>query len=65
MLQHASTPLLRAIDGTPGRQGVTFLYLAEATDSGPNQGDSIWLDAELAPSTLPAGDCRLLLMSRG
>jgi hypothetical protein len=63
ILRQASNPKLQAIDGTPGRKGVTFLYSADI-DASPPLADGMWLDADLAPSTLSAGDRRLLLMSQ-
>ena len=63
ILRHTSTFQLQAIDGTPGRKGVTFLYSAD-TDASPPEAGCMWLDAELAPSALSVGDRRLLLMSK-
>jgi len=62
ILRQASKPKLRAIDGTPGRKGVTFLYLAY-TDASPPLANGMWLDADLALSALSVADRRLLLMS--
>jgi hypothetical protein len=63
VLQQPSKLKLQAIDGTPGRKGVTFLYSAEAPGTLPETGDT-WLEAELAPSALAEGDRHLLLMTR-
>jgi hypothetical protein len=58
--QHA-TPLLVAIDGTPG-EGITFLYAATGdTDS----GNQLWLDPEVAASGLGGNDIRLLRLCAG
>jgi len=61
--QLQATPQLRAIDGTPGRKGVTFLYSADVAGS-PQEVGCTWLEAELAPSALSVRDRRLLLMSK-
>ena len=63
ILRQASQAKLQAIDGTPGRKGVTFLYSADI-DAIPPGDDCMWLDAKLAPSALSVGDRRLLLMSK-
>ena len=63
ILRQASKPKLQAIDGTPGRKGVTFLYSADV-DASPPLADGMWLDADLAPSAFSAADRRLLLMSK-
>jgi len=62
ILRQASKPKLRAIDGTPGRKGVTLLYSAY-TDASPPLANGMWLDADLALSALSVADRRLLLMS--
>ena len=63
ILRRASKPKLQAIDGTPGRKGITFLYSADI-DASSSPVDGMWLDADLAPSALSAADRRLLLMSQ-
>jgi len=63
ILQQASTFQLQAIDGTPGRKGVTFLYSAD-TGECPTEAGCTWLDAGLAPSALSEGDRRLLVMCK-
>ena len=63
ILRQASKPKLQAIDGTPGRKGVTFLYSADV-DASPPDARCVWLDADLAPSALSVADRRLLLMSQ-
>ena len=62
ILRQASKPKLQAIDGTPGRKGVIFLYSADM-DASPSLADGMWLDADLALSALSVADRRLLLMS--
>jgi hypothetical protein len=62
MLPQSSTLQLKAIDGTPGRRGVTFLYSAQVNGS-PLERGCIWLEPELAPSALSLGDRRLLLLA--
>jgi hypothetical protein len=54
-----STLQLKAIDGTPGHEGVTFLYAAEVNGLQPGAGYT-WLEPELAPSALSPRDRRLL-----
>jgi hypothetical protein len=63
LLQQRQTPKLVAIDGTPGRQGVTFIYCAEAGLALPDQAGGVWLDPEIALPTLPSSDRRLLLIT--
>ena len=63
MLRRPSTIQLQAIDGTPGRKGVTFLYSADV-DGSPREIGCVWLEGELARSALSVGDRRLLLMSK-
>jgi hypothetical protein len=53
---------LQLIDGTPGREGVTFLYLVEVREP-TKTADDVWLEAELAPSALSGEDRRLLMVS--
>jgi hypothetical protein len=59
MLQQRSTPSLVAIDGTPSREGVTFLYSAplEAVVGGDNE---LWLEPDVAAAALGGNDKRLL-----
>jgi hypothetical protein len=62
MLQLRSTPSLVAIDGTPSRQGVTFLYAAtlQALVEGE---DVIWLEPDVAAAALGGNDKRLLRLA--
>jgi hypothetical protein len=64
LLQQRQTPKLIAIDGVPGRQGVTFVYSAEAGEALPDHASGVWLDPEVALPTLPLRDRRLLLLSK-
>jgi hypothetical protein len=64
LLQQRQTPKLVAIDGTPGRQGVTFIYCAEAGTGGPDHASGVWLEPAIALPTLPSCDRRLLLLSK-
>jgi hypothetical protein len=59
MLQHRSTPALVAIEGTPSREGVTFLY-AVTLDAPAGTGNELWLE----PRAINFGpkDHRLLLL---
>lgn len=58
-LVQASAPSLIAIDGTPGPEGVTFLYGATC-DGDASSEEHLWLDPDLAVSCLTKGDSRLL-----
>ena len=60
MMRQPSTLQLKAIDGTPGRKGVTFVYSVQVGGS-PSKGDCIWLEPERALSALSTGDRCLLL----
>jgi hypothetical protein len=63
VLRQSGELRLQFIDGTPGREGVTFLYSVEVGE--PSQEtDDTWLEAELAPSSLSEVDRHLLLKSR-
>ena len=64
LVQQRQTPKLVAIEGTPGRQGVTFIYCAEAGAAFPDHESWVWLDPKIALLTLPSGDRRLLLLSK-
>ena len=63
LLQQRQTPKLVAIDGTPGRQGVTFIFCAQASAGFP-EANGIWLDPQIALPTLSSRDRRLLLLSQ-
>ena len=63
MLRQSDELKLQRVDGTPGRRGVTFLYLRELRKRSWEPGHR-WLEAELAPSTLSEDDCRLLQSAR-
>lgn len=64
LLQQRQTPKLVAIEGTPGRQGVTFLFKADVPSSEANRPECIWLDADVALTMLNLGDRGLLLLSQ-
>ena len=63
LLRQRQTPKLVAIDGTPGRQGVTFIFCAEASADFP-EASAAWLDPQIALFTLSSRDRRLLLLSQ-
>jgi hypothetical protein len=63
LLHQRQAPELVAIEGTPGRQGVTFLYSAKASLSYSEHSDGIWLDPDGAPPTLRSSERRLLLLA--
>ena len=61
VLQQRPTPSLVAVDGTPGREGVTFLYAA--TLEAPSEiEDQLWLEPDVAAAALGGNDNRLLLL---
>jgi hypothetical protein len=61
ILQVDATPSLVAIEGAPGREGVTFLYAATTEPLlAKKAGDELWLDKDVAISSLSATDGRLL-----
>jgi hypothetical protein len=59
LLEEKSTPSLVAIDGTPA-EGVTFVYVATAASPSVKTGDQLWLDTDVAGSSLRDVDGRLL-----
>jgi hypothetical protein len=61
VLQQRSTPSLVAIDGTPGREGVTFLYAA-TLETPSERGDELWLEPDVAAGALGGNDNRFLLL---
>jgi hypothetical protein len=63
MLPRPRALKLQLIDGTPGREGVTFLYSVEVREP-TEAADNTWLEAELAPSALSEEDRRLLMVSK-
>jgi hypothetical protein len=62
LLHQPSTVQLKAVDGTPGPEGVTFLYSAQI-NSLQAHPPCVWLAPEVESSALPLRDRRLLLMS--
>jgi hypothetical protein len=61
VLHQRPTPSLVAIDGTPGREGVTFLYAA-TLEAPSERGDELWLEPDVATAALGGDDHRLLLL---
>jgi hypothetical protein len=59
MLQLRSTPSLVAINGTPSREGVTFLYTA-TLQALVEAEDELWLEPDVAAAALSGNDTRLL-----
>jgi hypothetical protein len=59
MLQRRCTPALVAVDGTPSREGVTFLYAATLAAPTTKAAD-LWLEPSAA--NLGPNDNRLLLL---
>ncbi|MGO8840606.1 MAG: hypothetical protein ACLQF1_05545 [Methyloceanibacter sp.] len=60
LLQENSTPSLVAVDGTPGPDGVTFLFSAIISSALAKGGDEVWLDPDVAALTLGGKYNRLL-----
>jgi len=58
----SSVPVLVAVDGTPGREGVTFLYAANVDPGRAQGGEEVWLEPDIAASRLDGNDGRLLLL---
>ena len=64
VLHQRATPSLVATDGTPGWEGITFLYAA--TLEAPSEGGTeLWLEPDIAASGLDGNDSRLLLLCAG
>jgi hypothetical protein len=55
-----STPSLVAFDGTPGREGVTFLFAARLGYPSPESEGTFWLEPAVAAAELDANGKRLL-----
>jgi hypothetical protein len=60
LLLQISTPSLVALDGTPGPDGVTFLYAATTKSASARSSDGVWLGPDVAASRLGSKDRRLL-----
>jgi hypothetical protein len=61
LLRENGKPTLIAIDGTPAREGITFLYGATTeTLYAKKIGGELWLDMDVAASSLSGTDGRLL-----
>jgi hypothetical protein len=65
LTQERSTPSLVAVDGTPGREGVTFLYTAIVESALAGSGDELWLEPDIAASMLGSHDSQLLRLCAG
>jgi hypothetical protein len=61
-LQHSALALL-AVDGTPGEEGVTFVYLATLNSVAAATGEELWLSPDEATSVLADKDRQRLLLS--
>src|SRR5262245_45533481 len=59
LLQEKSKPSLVAIEGKPAEE-VTFVYVATAASPSAKTDDQLWLDREVAASSLRNEDGRLL-----
>jgi hypothetical protein len=60
LLLQIATPSLVAVDGTPGRGGVTFLYAATTESASARSSGGVWLGPDLAASGLGNKDRRLV-----
>jgi hypothetical protein len=60
LLPHASKPCLVSIDGSPGREGVCFIYTAKFEDD-TRRGSELWLEPNAAASALNRREGQLLL----
>jgi hypothetical protein len=63
LTRERSTPALVAVDGTPGKEGVSFLYAATIDSSPAKSSHEIWLDADDAARSLGSRDKRLIQIS--
>ena len=62
LLPQASTPSLVSVDGTPGREGITFLYTAKGASVHTKSGEGTWLHPDIAAVRLSSGDNRLICL---
>ena len=60
-LSQPTTASLVAIEGTPGKGGVTFLYAAMVDLAVAKTDELIWLEPDIAASGLDGYDKRLLI----
>jgi hypothetical protein len=58
--QQKSTTSLVVFDGTPGREGVKFLYAARLGSPSPESEGTLWLESVVAAAELDANGKRLL-----
>lgn len=65
LLQQTTTTSLVAIDGSPGGDGVTFLYTAMIEAARPRRGGECWLEPAVAASSLSEKEGRLLHLCIG
>lgn len=65
LVQQSSTPSLIAIDGTPGKDGVTFVFGCTTESAVAKRGEGAWLDPEAAALGLSGKDKRFLLLTEG
>jgi hypothetical protein len=62
LLQERPSPALSFVNGTPGAEGVTFVYAATIDSARAGSLGGTWLAPEMALRALPSRD-RLLLLS--
>jgi hypothetical protein len=62
LTQQNPKPTLVAIDGTPGPDGVTFIFTATLETTVANYGDQIWLEPDVAAVSLGSSYYKLLGM---
>jgi hypothetical protein len=56
LLDQRLTPKLVAVDGSPGREGIVFLYSTDASVLVSDHRCGVWLDADIVPSMLASED---------
>jgi len=62
LLPQASRPSLVSVDGTPGSEGITFLYTAKGAAVHTESGEGTWLHPDIAAVRLGSRDNRLLCL---
>lgn len=60
LLQQASDPVLVAVDGSPGKAGVTFLYAAEIEGIAARRYGELWIDLQVASPRLTERENHML-----
>lgn len=63
LFEQRLAPTLVAIDGTPERGGIVFLYSADTCASLSDRGNGIWFDPDMVPPMLAPDDRHFLLLT--